>query len=122
MRVLIDSIKAKNYIDVPQMSALKITKAILESLSKDPKDFYVVNYANADMVGHSGDFPATVKAIECLDEQVRQLYDTVVEKMGGIIYLTADHGNAEQMFDFKTCQPHTAHTSNPVPFIFINGY
>jgi len=72
------------------------------------------------MVGHSGDLQATIKAVECLDRQVKKLYETVVEKMNGTLYITADHGNAEVMWDEEHNQPHTAHTTNPVEFILIN--
>ena len=120
-RILIPSLKLKNYIQHPQMSAQKITDAVINSLQKDPKDFYLINYANADMVGHSGDLNATIKAVECLDAQIKQLYDIIVKKMHGTLIITADHGNAELKFDKKTGQPHTAHTTNPVPFIFIKN-
>jgi len=116
-RVLIPSIPVPTYVEHPCMSAPEITKRVLESLKTAPCDFYLINYANADMVGHSGDFDATVKAVECLDGQIKQLYEQLVEKMDGTIYITADHGNAEQMFDEMRNMPHTAHTTNPVPFI-----
>lgn len=118
-RILVPSIPAKNYIDHPCMSAQEITKHVLDSLKNSPKDFYIINYANADMVGHSGDLPATIKAIECLDTQLKKLYETVVEKLDGTLYITSDHGNAEIMFDEQTNQPHTAHTTNPVYFIAV---
>lgn len=118
-RVIIPSIPAKNSATIPAMSASKITETILKSLTKTPKDFYIINYANADMVGHSGDLEATIKAIECLDHELKKLYDAVIEPMDGTIYITADHGNAEIMFDPITNQPSTAHTTSPVPFIMI---
>ncbi len=118
-RVLIPSLPVKNYIDLPEMLAREITKTVITSLQKDTKDFYLINYANADMVGHSGNFGATIKAIEILDEQLGQLYEQIITKMNGTLYITADHGNAEDMFDTKTEQPRTAHTNNPVPFIMI---
>lgn len=118
-RLLIPSIPVKNYISHPEMSAKKITAAVLASLKNNPKDFYIINYANADMVGHSGDFAATVKAIECLDHEVKQLYDTIVLNDNGTLIVAADHGNAEEKFDPIANQPRTAHTKNPVPFIFI---
>lgn len=121
IRILIPSIPAKNYIDIPEMSAPLITQAVLKSLANAPKDFYLINYANADMVGHSGNFAATVRAIECLDQEIKKLYDAVVQKMGGTLYITADHGKAECMFDTKTGQPNTAHTTNPVPFVMIRS-
>ena len=119
-RVMIPSIKTKNYIDHPEMSAQQITTSVLESLATDPKDFYLINYANADMVGHSGNCDATAKAIEILDAQLQQLYDVIIEKMDGIIYITADHGKAEEMYDAVSNQPKTAHTTNPVPFVMIS--
>jgi 2,3-bisphosphoglycerate-independent phosphoglycerate mutase len=88
-------------------------------LRSTPADFYLINYANADMVGHSGDFDATIKAVEILDAQLQLLYKEVVGKMDGTLYITADHGKAEQMFDEVTGQPCTAHTNNPVPFVMI---
>jgi 2,3-bisphosphoglycerate-independent phosphoglycerate mutase len=120
IRLLIPSIHVKTYIDHPAMSAPLITDSITKSLAKGPKDFYLINYANADMVGHSGNFAATVKAIECLDEQIAQLYTAVVEKQGGTLLITADHGNAELMADPETGVPLTAHTTNPVPFIHVS--
>jgi 2,3-bisphosphoglycerate-independent phosphoglycerate mutase len=118
-RVLIPSIPVKNYIDHPAMSAHKITNAVLDSLAHDPRDFYLINYANADMVGHSGNFEATVKAVECLDSELKKLYEEIVVKNNGTLIITADHGNAEEKYDPQTGQPRTAHTTNPVPFIFI---
>jgi 2,3-bisphosphoglycerate-independent phosphoglycerate mutase len=118
-RVLIPSITAHNYIDLPEMSAREITATVLESLQTDPQDFYLINYANPDMVGHSGNFAATVKAIEFLDGELKKLYDTIITHMDGTLYITSDHGNAEQKRDEITGQPHTAHTTNKVPFIMI---
>lgn len=119
-RVLIPSISVKNYIQRPEMSAGSITDAVLSSLSNNPKDFYLINYANADMVGHSGNIESTVKAIECLDHQLERLYQQIAATMHGTIYITGDHGNAEYMFNPEENQPNTAHTTNLVPFIFIN--
>lgn len=118
-QVLIPSIKAENYIHYPCMSTPEITTQILTSLRNDPSDFYLINYANADMVAHSGDFNATVKAIECLDVELGKLFTQVVTHMNSTLYVTADHGHAEYMYDEKNQQPHTAHTTNPVPFIMI---
>ncbi|MEX0848804.1 MAG: 2,3-bisphosphoglycerate-independent phosphoglycerate mutase [Candidatus Dependentiae bacterium] len=114
---LIPSIKTETYASCPEMSAPHITQTVLDSLKHNPKDFYLINYANADMVGHSGDFQATVKAIECLDKQLHQLYQQVVNTMNGTLIITADHGNAEEMLDVITNQPKTSHTTNKVPFI-----
>jgi len=119
-RVIIPSLPSTNYTDNPCMSAPTITQTVLDSLHHDPYDFYLINYANADMVGHSGDFHATVKALECLDAQLKKLYDTLVVAMNGTMIITADHGKAEEMFNPLTNQPRTAHTANPVPFIVIS--
>jgi len=118
-QVLIPSIKSKNYINYPCMSANKITTQIVKSLKNNPKDFYLINYANADMVGHSGNFDATVKAIECLDKQIGILYKEIVLKRNGTLYITADHGNAE--LKNKNNNALKAHTNNKVPFIFVNN-
>lgn len=119
-RVIIPSITTTSYQNIPEMQAHKITQTIIHSLEDTPHDFYLINYANPDMVGHSGDFEATVKAVECVDAQVKKLYEHVVEKMSGTLYVTADHGNAEMMWDEKHNQPQTSHTNNPVEFMFIN--
>jgi len=116
-RVLIPSLKVKTYAEHPDMSAHEITKQVVMSLQTDPAYFYLINYANCDMVGHSGNFDATVRACECLDKQLKILYEEVVETLGGTIFFTADHGNAEEMVEAG--KPKTAHTSNPVPFMII---
>lgn len=118
---LIHSLPVKNYAQAPAMSAQKITDEVIHSLQTNPADFYLINYANADMVGHTGNFAATIKAIEYLDNQIRQLYDIIIKKMHGSMIITADHGNAEYMFDVKTGQPYPGHTTNPVPFLYINN-
>lgn len=120
-RILVPSLHTKQYAQQPEMSAHAITQKVLLSLKTDPCDFYLINYANADMVGHSGNFGATIKAVEYLDQQLGVLYNQVVEAMGGTMYVTADHGNAEEMYDEKAHQPRTAHTSNPVPFIMLRS-
>jgi len=120
-RILIPSIRAKNYVQYPCMSAVEITQTVLESLATDPADFYLINYANADMVGHSGNLAATIKAIECLDQELKKLYDNIITQLDGTMFITADHGNAEDMYDEKHKQPRTAHTTNPVPFIMITS-
>jgi len=117
--VLVPSKIVKTYAQYPAMSAPAITMRVLESLKADPADFYVINYANADMVGHSGDYEATIQAIECLDEQLNLLYQQLVVTMDGILLITADHGKAEEMFDEQSGQHRTAHTNNLVPFLCI---
>lgn len=119
-RVLIPSLLPNQFATHPSMSAPSITQAVRESLQYNAKDFYVINYANADMVGHTGNFKATVKAIECLDQQLKILYQEFVEKRNGTLFITADHGKAESMYDPDAMQPRTAHTINPVPFIIVN--
>jgi 2,3-bisphosphoglycerate-independent phosphoglycerate mutase len=114
-RILIPSLTLQPE-EYPFMQAEKITNTILHSLNNNSKDFYLINYANADMVGHSGNLPATIQAIECLDDQLQQLYEKIVVEMNGTMYITADHGNAECMFDPIRNQRSTSHTSNPVPF------
>ncbi len=101
------------------MAAREITNAVIASLEKDPRDFYLINYSNADMVGHTGNFGAAITAIEFMDEQLGILYKHVIGTMNGTMYITADHGNAEIMYDEKARQPKTSHTTNPVPFIMI---
>lgn len=105
--------------DHPEMAAQKITDAVITSLHTNPRDFYLINYANADMVGHTGDFDATVKALAYLDRELFRLYAEIVVKRGGTIYLMADHGKAETMYDPVARQPLTSHTTNPVPFIVL---
>ncbi|BDC35300.1 2,3-bisphosphoglycerate-independent phosphoglycerate mutase [Candidatus Dependentiae bacterium Noda2021] len=119
-RVLIPSLKVPHYDIAPSLSADQITQRVIQSLTTNPCDFYLINYANADMVGHTGNFTATVKAIECLDKELQQLYNQIVIKQNGTMYITADHGKAEDMYDSTLQQPRTAHTTNPVPFIVIN--
>lgn len=119
VRHLIPSKKVKNYIHNPEMSAAEITDTVIRSLHKDPKDFYLINYANADMVGHSGDFNATVKAVECIDTELGRLYHTLVEDMDGTLCIVGDHGNAEEKINPSTGAPSPTHTHNPVPFILV---
>jgi 2,3-bisphosphoglycerate-independent phosphoglycerate mutase len=113
-RVLIPSLHHKTYTHNPRMSADAITKTIISSLKNNKYDFYLINYANADMVGHSGNLAATIKAIECLDQQLEVLYKEIVLKRSGTLIITGDHGKAELMYDIKTKQPCTAHTTNQV--------
>ena len=119
-RVLIPSLEKKSFIEHPEMSANKITEAVVNSLDTTAHDFYLINYANADMVGHSGSLSATIKAVECLDSQISILFKEFVEKRNGTLIITADHGNAESMYDERNKQPLTSHTTNPVPFIVVN--
>jgi len=119
-RVLLPSINTRNYIATPEMSAPEITAAVIKSLHTNPCDFYLINYANADMVGHSGDFEATKKAIEILDQELDKLFEVVVKEMHGTMFITGDHGNAEDKFDIVSNQVRTSHTTNPVPFLVLD--
>ena len=117
-RVLISSPKVATYDLKPQMSAPEVTEALVEAIMSDAADVYIVNYANGDMVGHTGVLPAAIAAIEAVDEGLRQVLDAVVAK-GGVALVTADHGNSEQMVD-KDGNPWTAHTTNEVPLVLID--
>lgn len=120
IRVLVGSKRQySSYDQYPEMSALNITEIVLKALDCNSASFYLINYANADMVGHSGDLQATMKAISCLNNQIKQLYEKVVLECNGTLYITADHGKAEQMWDTTVGQPKTAHTTNKVPFIVV---
>ncbi|MCC5791979.1 MAG: 2,3-bisphosphoglycerate-independent phosphoglycerate mutase [Legionellaceae bacterium] len=117
-RVLIASPKVSTYDLQPEMSAPELTAALQEAIDSAAYDVIICNYANADMVGHTGNLPATIEAIETLDGCLRQVADSTA-RAGGCLLITADHGNAEQMFDDTTGQAHTAHTSQPVPLLFV---
>jgi 2,3-bisphosphoglycerate-independent phosphoglycerate mutase len=116
-RILIPSPKVATYDMQPEMSAPAITRAILASLEKAETDVYIINFANADMVGHTGRVKAAHKAVQTVDECLRQIVPAVTAR-GGTIAITADHGNVEMMWDAESDQPHTAHTTNPVPIVF----
>ncbi len=118
-RVLIPSPKVATYDLQPWMSAAEITNRLLYELERGVFPAMVVNFANADMVGHTGDLAATVQAVEAVDSCLGRIYRKI-RKTGGVMAVTADHGNAELMVDAKTGQPHTAHTSHPVPFILVD--
>jgi 2,3-bisphosphoglycerate-independent phosphoglycerate mutase len=118
-RIMIKSPVVDSYANIPEMSAELVTDKVLEVLEKKEYDFIVINYANADMVGHTGDLAATIKAIEFLDMQVERLVNKVLES-GGNLIITADHGNADDMIDFDSDQPNTYHTKNPVPFLIVS--
>jgi 2,3-bisphosphoglycerate-independent phosphoglycerate mutase len=119
-RCLVPSPKVATYDLDPAMSAVAVTDEAVRRLASDPLDLVVMNYANADMVGHTGVLPATIQAIEVLDGCLARL-EAAVRARGGVLAITADHGNAEQMTDPVTGQPHTAHTTNPVPFVVLGA-
>ena len=117
-RCLIPSPKVATYDLQPEMSAFLVRDEVISRLEGDMYDLIVLNFANPDMVGHTGIFDAAVKAVEVVDGCVGAVVDKILEK-GGAALLTADHGNAEKMRDEKSNQPHTAHTTSPVPFSLI---
>ena len=117
-RILIPSPNVATYDLQPEMSAPEVTDRIVEAIEQQRYDVIIVNYANGDMVGHTGVFSAAVKAVECLDSCVGRIVEAL-DKVGGEALITADHGNVEQMADESTGQAHTAHTCEPVPFIYV---
>ncbi len=118
-RELIPSPKVATYDLQPEMSAYKVTDTLLNKIESNIYDVIILNFANPDMVGHTGIFKAAVEALEVVDSCVQKLVPAILAK-GGQVLLTADHGNSEQMVDDKG-EPYTAHTTNPVPFIYIDG-
>ncbi len=119
-RILVPSPKVETYDMKPEMSAYEVTDKVLEAIKEDKYDAIILNYANTDMVGHTGSLTAAIKAVEAVDECVGKVVKLVEEKQGNML-ITADHGNAEQMIDYKTGEPHTAHTTNPVPLILVTN-
>jgi len=119
-RVLIPSPKVATYDLQPEMSAYLVTEKLLELLDEDIYDLIILNFANPDMVGHTGVLKAAIKALEAVDECVGGIIEKV-QKLGGVACITADHGNLEQMEDPITHKPFTAHTTNNVPFLLVGG-
>ena len=100
------------------MSALEVTENVLNAIHSRKYDSIILNFANPDMVGHTGNIDAVIKALETLDGCVEKIVEAI-EQEGGYLLITADHGNCEQMIDYKTGEPHTAHTTNPVPLVLV---
>ena len=117
-RILIPSPKVETYDMKPEMSAGEVTDKVVDAINSKKYDVIILNYANPDMVGHTGSLEATIKALEFLDGCVKRVVDAI-ENNDGTLLITADHGNAEQMIDYKTGELHTAHTINPVPLVLI---
>ena len=117
-RILVPSPKVATYDLKPEMSAYEVTDNVVKAIDSDKYDVIILNYANPDMVGHTGTLPAAIKAIETIDECVGKVVEAMLAHNGTML-ITADHGNAEQMIDYKTGEPHTAHTTNPVPLILV---
>lgn len=119
-RILVPSPHVTTYDLKPDMSAPELTRELVLAIESRDFDVIICNYANADMVGHSGDFDATIRAIECLDSSMHTIWQAL-QSVGGQMLITADHGNAESMFNDITHQAHTAHTNHPVPLIYLGG-
>jgi len=117
-RILVNSPKVDTYDLKPEMSAYEVTDKLLEDLENNPKDVIILNFANCDMVGHTGIFEAAVKAVETVDECLGKIVSKIQE-LGGAVLITADHGNAEKMSE-EDGSPFTAHTTNRVPLIYVN--
>lgn len=118
-RVLIPSPKVATYDLQPEMSAYKLCDQVINKIDTGVYDFIVINFANPDMVGHTGIFEAAKKAVEVVDECIGKIVDRILEKEG-TVFITADHGNAETMIDYSTGKSMTAHTTDPVPFIYVS--
>lgn len=116
--VKVASVDVTNYADQPEMSASLVTDMLTKALEKDGYEFALVNYANPDMVAHTGDYEATVRAIQTVDKEVSRLIKAVL-KIGGRLIVTADHGNAEELINLKTGEIDTEHSGSPVPLILI---
>lgn len=118
-RALIQSPKVATYDLKPEMSAYELTDELIRRIDTDQYDMIILNYANPDMVGHTGVFEAAKKAIEAVDVCLGRVVEKILEK-DGTVFITADHGNAEQMIDYSTGEPMTAHTTDPVPFLYVS--
>lgn len=120
-RELVPSQQVATYDLAPEMSAAGITETLLGAIGRGDHDFFLANFANADMVGHTGVMPAVIRAVEAVDQALARVV-AAAESAGARLLVTADHGNAEQMIDPATGGPHTAHTTNPVPFLAIDRH
>lgn len=119
-RILVPSPKVKTYDLQPEMSATEVTNHLVTAIKDGKYDVIICNYANCDMVGHTGIFTAALKAVETIDSSLQQIV-TALKQVDGQMLITADHGNIEQMINKKTGQPHTAHTTNLVPLVHVGG-
>jgi len=117
-RILVPSPKVETYDLKPEMSAFEVCDKVVEAIKSEKYDSIILNFANPDMVGHTGSIEAAVKALEVIDECVDRVVNAIKE-VNGVLLITADHGNCEQMIDYKTGEPHTAHTTNPVPLTIV---
>jgi 2,3-bisphosphoglycerate-independent phosphoglycerate mutase len=119
-RILVPSPKVKTYDMQPEMSAAEVTEHLVGAITGGQYDLIICNYANCDMVGHTGNLEAAIKAVETIDQSLAQVV-AASNQVGGQILITADHGNIEQMTDVETGQAHTAHTTNLVPLVHVGG-
>ena len=119
-RVLIPSPAVATYDLQPEMSAFELTDALVENIESQKYDLIICNFANTDMVGHSGILDAAIKAVEAVDACLALIYQAI-KSIDGEMLITADHGNVEKMSNLETHEVHTAHTNNPVPLIFISS-
>jgi 2,3-bisphosphoglycerate-independent phosphoglycerate mutase len=119
-RIMVPSPKVATYDLQPEMSAPELTSKAVEAIRSGKYDLIVLNYANPDMVGHTGILPAAIKAVETVDAGLGRIADAI-QKTGGALLVTADHGNCEMMRDPATGGPHTAHTTNPVPVVLLGA-
>lgn len=119
-RILVASPKVATYDLKPEMSAEGITEKVVEAMDQEDYGLVILNYANPDMVGHTGIMKAVVEALEDIDMYMKRVIDKVLAK-DGTVFITADHGNAEQLINYETGGPMTAHTTNPVPLIYVTN-
>ncbi len=119
-RLLVPSPKVATYDLQPEMSAPKVCDGLVDAIKSGKYDVIIINFANGDMVGHTGVESAAIKAVECVDECVGRAVEAIKEN-GGLLFICADHGNCDMMVDPETGEPFTAHTTNPVPFILVNA-
>ena len=119
-RILVKSPKVATYDLQPEMSAPEVCDKLVDAIKSDKYDVIIINFANPDMVGHTGVEAAAIKAVEAVDECVGKAVEALKE-VDGQMFICADHGNAEQLVDYETGEPYTAHTTNPVPFILVNA-
>lgn len=120
-RILVPSKPVADYSTVPAMSAYEIADKTFDAIKRGYYDFVVMNFANADMVGHTGNFKPTLEALEAMDGQIGRITE-LVTSLGGVVFITADHGNAEQKIDPQTGEKSKEHTANPVPFVMVSPF
>lgn len=119
-RILVKSPKVATYDLKPEMSAYEVCDKLTDAIRSQKYDVIIINFANPDMVGHTGVESAAIQAVEAVDECVGKAVEALKE-VDGQMFICADHGNAEQLVDYETGEPYTAHTTNPVPFILVNA-